>query len=79
MCFLCGGLRFREQVILHDTDKLNFADQMTDLQQHGDTNERMPTQLERDESTFAGKINTIPALTAFYTGRRCLPSSDLLQ
>ncbi|CAD6566533.1 MAG: hypothetical protein ASARMPRED_009085 [Alectoria sarmentosa] len=51
MCFLFGGLRFREQVckVLRIVIKI---DKIADLQQYCYTNERMSTQFERHEPTF---------------------------
>ena len=53
MCFLFGGLRFREQVTQHPADSFTMAKQKTDIQQYRDTNERMLTQLECHEPIIA--------------------------
>ena len=55
MCFLFGGLRFREQVCEASCESRSKTKKVADLQQYCHANERMSTLLKRYEPTFAGK------------------------
>ena len=37
-----------------DASEIDLAEQVIDLQQHGDANECLPVELERHELTFTG-------------------------
>lgn len=67
MCFLFGGLRFREQVTQHPTDSFTMAKQKIDIQQYCDTNERMLTQLECHELVIAGESPDSLVYQVLYT------------
>lgn len=55
MCFLFGGLRFREQVRLtHDAARL--ANISVDIQQYSNADECLLIEPERYEFTLAGRL-----------------------
>jgi hypothetical protein len=61
MCFLIGGLRFREQVCLSRVDTETTL-MLSDLQQHCHANECMSTKLGCHESTASCTILTLRSL-----------------
>ena len=77
MCFLFGGLRFREQVSRSMGVILVSSNKVTDLQQHGNANERMPLELERYEPAFAGKSFKVPCRWTFHPGSEVI-SKDVI-
>lgn len=75
MCFLCGGLRFREQVCRayrRGAWRARQADDPLDLQQYRDSNERVSAQSERYESTST-RMSSPPYLARAATQRHRYP------